>query len=477
MAQQVIGIGTTANDGTGDPVRTAFSKSKANFAELYGQTVNAGLVYGAVADGSTSVNSVISQAITDGVKTLVFDQGSSFYNITASVSIPSGFSIIAGKGRPQFKITSAATSRAFAFTGATDSHLIGIALDGNYTVTPTDVSIVINSSSSKCSIEDCVFTNLAGASIGGIAISGGATRNIIRNCQFDNCEGTAISISGAHQNIIADNQIRTYGIAGGWGVGIQSAALRNLVIGNHIVGTGASPVGECIVTQYDCTYTRVIGNHCELAGDDGISISGNYCTVQGNICLGAANAGIGVWGSNNTITGNILKNNAAAGLTNYWSGIWVQSNYGSTGSFNVISGNSFDDDQAVPTQNYGVRLHGSGYTAWAAGQAISNLSDFTQLWRVNGLNIYQAQNTGTTGATPPTHTTGTVSDGAVSWKYITSFTTAVGTLWNTVSDNIVQRSAIASYFDADNWQHNVLFSSTTTSMTITADGLVRARPL
>ena len=35
MAQQVINIGTVANDGTGDPLRTAFDKVNDNFTELY----------------------------------------------------------------------------------------------------------------------------------------------------------------------------------------------------------------------------------------------------------------------------------------------------------------------------------------------------------------------------------------------------------------------------------------------------------
>jgi hypothetical protein len=35
MAKQTIQIGTTANDGTGDPLRTAFTKTNANFTELY----------------------------------------------------------------------------------------------------------------------------------------------------------------------------------------------------------------------------------------------------------------------------------------------------------------------------------------------------------------------------------------------------------------------------------------------------------
>lgn len=35
MAQQVINIGGSANDGTGDPLRTSFTKCNQNFAELY----------------------------------------------------------------------------------------------------------------------------------------------------------------------------------------------------------------------------------------------------------------------------------------------------------------------------------------------------------------------------------------------------------------------------------------------------------
>jgi len=35
MAKQVINIGTTANDGTGDPIRDAFDKVNDNFTELY----------------------------------------------------------------------------------------------------------------------------------------------------------------------------------------------------------------------------------------------------------------------------------------------------------------------------------------------------------------------------------------------------------------------------------------------------------
>jgi lysophospholipase L1-like esterase len=35
MAKQIIGVGTVANDGTGDPVRTAFTKVNSNFTDVY----------------------------------------------------------------------------------------------------------------------------------------------------------------------------------------------------------------------------------------------------------------------------------------------------------------------------------------------------------------------------------------------------------------------------------------------------------
>ena len=35
MTQQIIGVGAVANDGSGDPLRTAFTKINENFTEIY----------------------------------------------------------------------------------------------------------------------------------------------------------------------------------------------------------------------------------------------------------------------------------------------------------------------------------------------------------------------------------------------------------------------------------------------------------
>lgn len=66
MAKQTINIGTSANDGTGDPLRTAFDKVNDNFTELYNDdagdvdSVNAGT--GISVDQTTGAVTVTNSA-------------------------------------------------------------------------------------------------------------------------------------------------------------------------------------------------------------------------------------------------------------------------------------------------------------------------------------------------------------------------------------------------------------------------------
>ena len=64
MAKQTINIGSSANDGTGDQLRTAFDKTNDNFIELYNMTKasvpttavgSSGDVQGMIAANSTHV--------------------------------------------------------------------------------------------------------------------------------------------------------------------------------------------------------------------------------------------------------------------------------------------------------------------------------------------------------------------------------------------------------------------------------------
>lgn len=55
MAQQVIDVGTSASDGTGDPLREAFTKINDNFTEVYGTVENGGLTYGNISSNIASI--------------------------------------------------------------------------------------------------------------------------------------------------------------------------------------------------------------------------------------------------------------------------------------------------------------------------------------------------------------------------------------------------------------------------------------
>ena len=63
MAQQVINIGSVANDGTGDPLRDAFDKVNDNFTELYSDDmgdVNSVNGSGGITASPTTGNVVVS---------------------------------------------------------------------------------------------------------------------------------------------------------------------------------------------------------------------------------------------------------------------------------------------------------------------------------------------------------------------------------------------------------------------------------
>lgn len=64
MAKQTINIGTTANDGTGDPIRSAFDKANDNFTELYDGA--GGVADGAVTTAKLADDAVDSAKIADG---------------------------------------------------------------------------------------------------------------------------------------------------------------------------------------------------------------------------------------------------------------------------------------------------------------------------------------------------------------------------------------------------------------------------
>lgn len=67
MAKQTINIGTTANDGTGDPIRSAFDKANDNFTELYdgAGVADDSITYSKLADEFTTIDPLTAAATVD----------------------------------------------------------------------------------------------------------------------------------------------------------------------------------------------------------------------------------------------------------------------------------------------------------------------------------------------------------------------------------------------------------------------------
>jgi len=135
VAKQTIGIGTTANDGTGDPLRDAFDKVNDNFDEVYSAFTfasNNATVANNVLIGNSTVNSVANSTTV------------SISNSTSEVTTTSG-SILVGNST----VNSIANSSTIVVSNSTSSITVseGTIAVGNSTVNTTANSSLVNATS------------------------------------------------------------------------------------------------------------------------------------------------------------------------------------------------------------------------------------------------------------------------------------------------------------------------------------------
>jgi hypothetical protein len=133
MAQQTINIGSVANDGTGDPLRTAFDKVNDNFTELY-------------ADDAGDVNSVnagtgISVNQTTGAVTVTNSAPDQ------TVSLADGGNIGISGTYPSFTLTNSAPNANHTgdVTGATALTIANDTINSNRIGVQYKTNIVLGS--------------------------------------------------------------------------------------------------------------------------------------------------------------------------------------------------------------------------------------------------------------------------------------------------------------------------------------------
>jgi len=270
MAKQTIGIGTVANDNTGDPLRDAMDKVNDNFIELYGFNV---LNYGAdptgVANSTTAIQNCINAA-KDG--TVIIPPG--VYTVTsltvdyATKIVGSGWAAISGGTKlqsttafPVFHITNlgglgysygasiqdlcimgndAADSGGYEQSGILIDTEGDVLIDHVFIRGCGDYGIRLAKSShcTKTKIQNCyIIQNVKGGIYGKTLASTNVNAVIIQTTTISQNDGYGINIMGSNI-IIRDNLFEDNGSCGifisGRSVGEFNCNTTNLLIeGNY----------------------------------------------------------------------------------------------------------------------------------------------------------------------------------------------------------------------------------------------------
>jgi len=437
------------NGGAGGYIREILNDM---FAEIYAANGHKSAnILDYYQEGDSDWSPALTRALQTGRAVEIPYNGGTVYNISTSYSLESNTTIYGTGGPPNIKLNGTG-ARLFTLASVSNVSIDNLNIDGSKVGLASDLVINLNA----CS--DCSITriNLSG-SARGFRLENGCTGVTVEKCDFStitSAHGIEVNDPATCDNSIEHN--RFYGCVG-FGIHVGNGANDNSFSFNRTKLNGL----ELICVDLGCFNNRVIGNHAEGTGDNGISIVGEKNIVQSNVCTANYNSGICVNGRDNSVIGNTCSNNCQGGNVNL-GGIYIACGYGGNAGNNVVLGNTFFDDQGTPTQRYGIRVR-NDYNVWSAGGAFYAHNRFCYY----GLNTYVASAlTGsapyTAGATPPTHTSGTVSDGNIAWTFIETYPTAVGPNGNEVHNNIVHGNVTLPYLDTSGRINNYSDSISTT---------------
>lgn len=362
------------------------------------------LDYGGRIDGTGDIGAVINSLVTAGAKTILLPYVAAGYRQATGINLDNGVKLIAPSGRVEMKkffngdqITSPAKS---------DYKLEGFKLNGN-SGGGYSGNGVYSHISTRGQIIDM--------EVGGQANVG------IQNYQgsgliVDRLEGTANGSHmlyfdthiGANVENVNCNNVGGFGVFGT--IGTDRCTFRNLR-GNN---------GGLELITLDGNFNTVDRIWANACGDNGSTIVGNYNSWTNIHCFNNLNNGLAINGSNNNVDQLFCWNNnqrdAGAGT---FSGLYILSGFGGFALNNTITNAQLFDNQGSPTQNGPVTLGANGYNQWVSGATLPASNYFVYY----GNNAYSADGgSGVMGTVAPTHTSGSVVNGAVTLRYIGSTT-------------------------------------------------------
>lgn len=402
---------------------------------------------GAVGDGSTDNLPILLAAQSSG--DILLDDG--VYIVSDQIPLSAGRSWRALNARKATIKLSTTISNVNVFNGqGVDGVSIdGLTIDGGYNAADhvDGSAILLGSASSGNKVTNCYFTNVPNNTV---LIRDGSNSNVVENCLFD----TQMNGGTAHIYMLTnsdDNKVKGNHFNGSMGGCIWASGncLRTKIIGNSCTESEYELIG----IRLGCNDGEIRGNFATKTGDNGISVTGDNWTVTGNVCWENAFAGLALYGSRNTATGNVLFDNGKT-TANVHGGLLIAAQFGGLASENVVSGNQINVINGDPSeQYYGIRVSNSSYAAWASGVAVTK-----GVYRTNENKLYEAVDSGTTGVVPPTHTSGQVDDGVVTWLYVGTFKNTSGRPdLNRVGMNYIgdhEGGRVKEFGETSNWFHD-----------------------
>jgi hypothetical protein len=268
MTRQNINIGSTANDGTGDPLRTAFDKINDNFVELYGSDNDINTL-----DANLNVNNFsITTGVTDG-------------NITIT---PNGTGNI-NLGALKFNGTSISSD---------DSTIVNIneALRVEGALTATGA---LTSNTSLTLASGATVTGIDNGALGSSA-SLLATQGAIKTYIDAQNTSQALTFVGDDSTGTAVNSGETFQIAGGTGL---TSAVSGDTLTLNIDSTVATLTGTQILTNKTLTAPVMTGN----VAIDNIIINDSEISTSSNAVLTLNPGGTGTiaLSANTDVTGTL----------------------------------------------------------------------------------------------------------------------------------------------------------------------------
>jgi len=319
MAKQTINIGSTANDGTGDPLRTAFQKINDNFAELYGDDSSA----------DTFTSPQITTPTITGTATidnLIFNDSEISTSSNANLNLNPG-----GTGTVELQAATNITG-ALDVTGAVTLDT-SLTLAAGATITEFSTNTALGTSNTVVPTQNAVKAYVD-------------AQNVAQAITFvgDDSTGTAV------------NSGETFKIAGGTGLtsAVTGDALTLDIDSSVVTLTGGQTLTNKTLTTPSISSPNITG----------------HATIEGVTPTGATGTGNLVFSASPTVTGTLTaatisaSGTLAAGNTTI-SGSLSSQDLTVTGSQSVsgnitVQGTVYSDKIKSPASNANLSISAQG---------------------------------------------------------------------------------------------------------------------